>query len=464
MSERPLHYQSAIELGLAYRQGTASPVDAARACMQQIESGNTRINAFCRLDADATLQAAERSAERFRLGQPLGWLDGIPVAIKDMFLTRGEPNLKGSRTIDPHQPWQHDAPSVAALRRQGAVFTGRTTTPEFGWKGVTDSPLTGITRNPWDNATTAGGSSGGSAAAVAAGMSPLALGTDAGGSIRIPAGFCGVVGHKPTHGLAPMWPPSAFYPLAHVGPIGWTVADCALLLDVLTQPDARDATLPPPQHRFSDQLEGGVAGLRIAYSADLGYVSVDPEVAAAVAEAAAVLTDLGARVETVDPGFSDPREAFDRLFFGGAANALRDLDDDQLAMMDPALVESASAEHDRSALDYLAAMNRRAALTETMGRFHEQWDLLLTPALPIPAFAAGLEVPAGSRDPRWPGWTPFSYPFNLTGQPAISVPCGFTGQGLPIGLQLVGARHADALVLRAAHCYQQARPLTTHRP
>lgn len=460
----PPNHLSAAEMVHAFAQGSLTPVEVTHACLASISRHDDGLNACCRLDAEATLAAAERSTERYRRGQALGPLDGVPVAIKDMFLTHGEPNLKGSLTIDPDQPWLDDAPAVAALRRQGAVFVARTTTPEFGWKGVTDSPLTGISRNPWDPALTPGGSSGGSAAAVAAGMTPLALGTDAGGSIRIPAGFCGVVGHQPTHGLAPMWPPSAFYPLAHVGPLSWTVRDCALLMDVLALPDARDSALPPPRRLFTSQLDLGIDGLKIAFSPDLGYVSVDPEVATLVESAVQLLEASGATVELADPGFEDPREAFDRLFLGGAANALRDLNTQHRARMDPALVEAAEAAESLSALDYLQAMNTRAQLGETMGRFHQHWDLLVTPTLPLVAFTAGLEVPEHAPDPRWPGWTPFTYPFNLTGQPAISVPCGHTVDGLPAGLQIVGPRHADALVLRAAYSLQQALPLTHLRP
>ena len=455
---------SATEMQRAFSTGDLSPVEVAHACLASIRRHDDAINACVRLSPDAAIAAAEHSAERHRRGQPLGPLDGVPVAIKDMFLTRGEANLKGSLTVDPDQPWLQDAPAVAALRRQGAVFIARTTTPEFGWKGVTDSPLTGITRNPWNPDLTAGGSSGGSAAAIAAGMTPLALGTDAGGSIRIPASFCGIVGLKPTHGLAPMWPPSAFYPLAHVGPMAWTVRDCALLLDALATPDPRDSTLPAPQDRFVDGLQAGADGLRIAWSADLGFVTVDPEVAALTEAAVELLADQGALVEHADPGFEDPREAFDTLFFAGAANALRDLGSEARSRMDPGLTEAVARAEPLSALDYLAAMNARAALSEQMGRFHARWDLLVTPTLPLVAFTAGREVPEHSPDPRWPGWTPFTYPFNLTGQPAITVPCGLTRAGLPVGLQIVGPRHADARVLQAAHALQQAMPLTHLRP
>lgn len=454
---------TALELLELYATREVSPVEATEAYLRQIHRLDDQVNAWCFMDEETTLKQARQSEERWMRGLELGPLDGIPVAVKDVFVTAGWPNLKGSKTSDP-KPYEADSPVVGNLRRAGFVALGRTTTPELGWKGVTDSPLCGATNNPWNPEKTAGGSSGGSGAAVPLGMAPLALGTDAGGSIRIPAGFCGLVGHKPTQGLVPMWPASPFAPLAHPGPMTWTVADTALMMDVMVNPDARDTTLAPCQDSFLEAIEGGVRGLRIAYSPRFGRVDVDPEIAASVAQAVKVLELLGAEVEEVDPGFDDPLDSFNVLFYGGAANAVRSLGQEQRDLMDPGLIEVVSWAEKLSLLDYTGAMNERAALTERMNLFHKKYDLLLTPSLPIPAFTTGLEVPEDWKEKRWPTWTPFTYPFNMTGQPACSVPCGFTQAGLPIGLQLVGARHQDALVLRAAHAYQQANPLTHIRP
>ena len=454
---------TALQMAAMFRSGDLSPLEATEACLTRISEHNEAVNAFCFMNEELTLEAARKSEERFLRLEPLGPLDGIPVAMKDMFVTKGWPNRKGSKVV-PDTPGEVDSPAVAALTRQGYVQMGRTTAPEFGWKGITDCALTGVTGNPWDPSKTAGGSSGGSAAAVPLGMAPLATGTDAGGSIRIPAGFSGLVGHKPTQGLIPMWPPSAFGQLAHPGPMTWTVEDAALMMDVMCEPDVRDMTLPGVDGSFLDAIEGGIKGMRIAYSPNLGYAKVDNEIAASVKAAAQLLEDLGAVVEEVDPGFEDPLEAFNILFYGGAANAMRDLDAKQRAEMDPSLCEVAAWAEKLSLLDYLGAQNVRAALTETTNRFHAKYDLLLTPSLPIPAFTAGQEVPDGWPHERWPTWTPFTYPFNMTGQPACSVPCGFTQDGLPIGIQLVGARHRDDLVLRAANTYQKANPLTHIRP
>jgi aspartyl-tRNA(Asn)/glutamyl-tRNA(Gln) amidotransferase subunit A len=455
----------AAALLAAYRDRRLSPVEVTEAALGRIERDDPVLGAFCLVDRARALADAHRSEERWRAGTPAGALDGVPVAVKDILLTRGWPTLRGSRMTDPAGPWEDDAPSVAALRRHGAVLPGKTTTPEFGWKGVTDSPLTGITRNPWDPSRTAGGSSGGSSAALAAGMVPLALGTDGGGSIRIPCGFCGLPGIKPTFGRVPAWPASPYGTVAHVGPMARTVTDLALLLDVMAEPDPRDWTaLPPPERSFREGLDEGVRGLRVAFSPDLGYVGVDSEVAVLVARAVDALAALGARVERADPGFADPREVYEILWSAGAGRVVAGLGDVPSGVLDPGFAAVAEAGRARSLDDYLTATARRDELGILMSRFHADWDLLVTPTLPIPAFAAGRDVPEEWPDPGWPSWTPFSYPFNLTQQPAATVPCGFTTAGLPVGLQIVGPRHGDALVLRAARAYEAAHPQPTLAP
>src|SRR5918993_2294955 len=314
----------ATELLKLYRARELSPVEATEAALHQIELHNPRVNAYCLVDAEQALAQARQSEERYRRGRPRGRLDGVPASIKDLILTRGWPTLRGSRTLDPNQEWREDAPLVARLREHGAVLLGKTTTPEYGWKGVTDSPLTGFTGNPWALTRTAGGSSGGSAAAVASGMGPLSVGTDGGGSVRIPVAFCGIVGLKPTFGRIPLWPASPFGTLAHAGPMARTVPDAALMLNALAEPDVRDWTsLPPDDVDYVAALEGGVEGLRVAFSPDLGYVSVQPDVQEAVRAAVQAFEDMGAEVEQTDPGFQDPLEFFNLHWYAGAANALR---------------------------------------------------------------------------------------------------------------------------------------------
>ncbi|WP_149263649.1 amidase [Actinomadura sp. K4S16] len=456
---------TATELLAEYRAGALSPVEAAGAVLARIERDDPELNAFCLVDEETTLDMARAATERWRRGATLGPLDGVPVSIKDVLLTRGWPTLRGSRTIDPARPWDEDSPSVARLREQGAVFVGKTTTPEFAWKGVTDNPLTGVTRNPWDPSRTPGGSSGGAAAAVAAGMAPLALGTDGGGSVRIPAAFTGTFTIKPTYGRIPHYPASPFGTLAHTGPMTNTVADAALLLDAVSGADARDwSALPPPDVVFAEAGarlgRDDLTGLRVAFSPDLGFAEVDPEVAASVAAAAEVFAELGAKVELTGPGFGDPVEEFEVLWFAGAAKVVEHLSSEERELLDPGLREICEQGARYSAQDYLTATARRMELGRLMGLFHERYDLLLTPTTPIAAFEVGLEVPPGSASPRWTGWTPFTYPFNMTQQPAASLPCGFTSGGLPVGLQVVGARHADALVMAACAAYERARPWT----
>ncbi|MDK1473730.1 amidase [Streptomyces sp. 549] len=444
---------TATELVAGYAAGDFSPVEVTGAVLARAEAVQPRVNAFVRIDAEPALRQARASEERWRAGEPAGLVDGVPVTVKDILLQRGGPTLRGSWALSTDGPWEEDAPSVAGLRRHGAVFLGKTTTPEFGWKGVTDSPRHGATGNPYDPSRTAGGSSGGSAAAVALGAGPLSLGTDGGGSVRIPASFSGVFALKPTYGRVPLYPASAFGTLAHVGPMTRDAADAALLMDVVSGPDPRDwSHLGPVPGSFRDQLAGGVRGLRVAFSPDFGgRVPVDPEVAASVRAAVDTLAGLGAHVEQADPGFADPVEAFHTLWFAGAARVTQGFGPEQRERMDPGLRDICEQGAARSALDYLEAVDVRMALGAAMGAFHERYDLLVTPTMPITAFGAGREVPESSTHTRWTGWTPFSYPFNLTQQPAASVPCGVDGDGLPIGVQLVAARHGDALVLRACH-------------
>ncbi|MFF0625454.1 amidase [Streptomyces sp. NPDC004296] len=450
---------SATRLTAGYAAGEFSPVEATREVLERAEAAQAAVNAFTRIDADQALAQAAESAERWRRGAPAGPVDGVPVTVKDLLLTRGTPTLRGSRTVRAEgATWDEDAPAVARLRESGAVFVGKTTTPEFGWKGVTDSPRHGVTGNPYDPGRTSGGSSGGSAAAVALGAGPLSLGTDGGGSVRIPASFCGIFGLKATYGRVPLYPASPFGTLAHVGPLARDAADAALLMDVICGPDWRDwSQAEPPSGSFREALAGKVAGLRVAYSPSLGWdVPVAPEVAAAVRRAVDTLAGLGADVEEIDPGVADPVEAFHTLWFSGAARVVQPLGAADRELLDPGLREVCEQGARYSALDYLAAVDVRMALGRAMGRFHSVYDLLVTPTEPLTAFAAGAEVPPGSGHARWTGWTPFTYPFNLTQQPAATVPCGVDGDGLPIGVQLVGARHADALVLRAAHALYEA--------
>lgn len=454
---------SATELAEAYRTGELTPDSVAAELLDAIDDVDPSINAFCLIDRERTCAEARESTERFAAGTPRGPLDGVPVSIKDLLLTAGWPTLRGSLMIEPDQMvWDIDAPAVARLREAGAVLLGKVTTPEFGWKGVTDSPRTGVTRNPWDTSRTSGGSSGGSAAALAAGLGPLSVGTDGGGSIRIPAAYCGVVGFKPTLGRVPMYPPSPFAPVAHVGPMTRTVSDCAALLDVLSGFDPRDwSALPSPTTGAVTAVADvrDLADLRVGYSADLGFGTNDPGVQANTDRVASVLEQLGATVEKVDLGWEDPAWAYHVIWFAGADVVVRGLGPHAAEHVDPLLIDAVERHSGFTATDFVGATALRMEMGTQMSLLHEEFDVLLTPSMPTVAFEAGRIVPDGAGSPDWTSWTPYSYPFNLTGQPAITVPSGFA-DGLPTGAQFVGARHHDATVLRVAAAYEAAAGFT----
>ena len=448
-----------------YKRGETSPVEVTQAVLTRAARVNPKINAFSLLDEKSAMASAKESEIRWQAHRqsaaPLGALEGIPTSIKDLILTQGWPTLRGSRTVDPHQAWDVDAPVTARLREAGAVLLGKTTTPEFGCKGETNSPATGITRNPGNLNKTPGGSSGGTAAAVAAGLGPLGVGTDGAGSVRIPAAFCGNFGLKPSFGRVPAYPLSPFGSVAHLGPHTMSVQDAALMMNVMKRPDARDWTsLPYDAADYSAGLNDGIRGLRIAYSPTLGFAqNVHPEIASAVADAVKVLESLGAHVEQIDPGFEDPLEITTGLWFLGAWTVWSTLSAEQQSVADPDFRAEAELGARLTALEIQHLNQRRGVLGSMMRQFMQRFDLLVTPAVAIPAFDA---LPAG-HSPLSPasmlGWTPFSYPFNLTQQPASTIPCGLTQDGLPMGLQFVGPMFGDALVLRASKAYENTRPI-----
>jgi aspartyl-tRNA(Asn)/glutamyl-tRNA(Gln) amidotransferase subunit A len=391
-----------------------------------------------------------------------------------MILTRGMATLKGSTTVDPAGPWDEDAPAVARLRAAGAVIFGKTTTTEFGGSPFSSSPLTGVTRNPWHTAYGCAGSSMGAAAQLAAGCGPLALANDAAGSIRMPASFAGVVGHKPTYGLVANYPPSAAGTLGHVGPMSRSVADAAALLDVIAGPDDRDGdSLPrlPEAVRFAP--ERGVAGLRIAYSRGLGLRDPDPEVGALADAAAARFEELGATVEAVDPDMPDLFGAYDILRLGNRAATVSQLSAEEIARLDPVVGRVVEMARSITTADYIWAERARARLKSLMRQFHARYDLLLTPTMATPPMR--LDRRQGPDDRHWYEmdgeiWAPYTFAFNMTQQPAASVPCGLTGPGgsaapgLPVGLQIVAAPFRDDLVLRAAAAFEAVAGVPTLAP
>jgi aspartyl-tRNA(Asn)/glutamyl-tRNA(Gln) amidotransferase subunit A len=464
-----LCFTPATVLVAAIRQKKVSPVEVINAVYARLHEINPKINAFCTLTEEQARVTAKEAEAAVMRGNRLGALHGVPVSIKDVFLTRGVRTMFGSRIRENYIP-DEDAPAVAKLVSAGAIPIGKTTTPEFAFKGVTDSPVTGITRNPWDLNKTSGGSSGGAGAAVAAGLGPIALGSDAGGSIRAPSSFNGIVGLKPSFGRV------AYYPcppvrLVHAGTMTRTVRDAALMLNVIAGTDERDLlSLPTDAVDYLTASEGGIRGLRVGWSPTLGYATVESQVAAVTEVAAKVFdSSLGCKVETADPGFPDPWNSFSKLWVMSFGLRFREYLREWESRMDPDLVKLIKNVERLSSADYAEALALRSVLWDTTRKFFDRFDLLLTPTVPVSAFEAGRANPDGmlispaSLVP-FADWSPFTYPWNITGQPAASVPCGFTSEGLPVGLQIVGRRFADATVLKAAATFEEVRSWNEKRP
>jgi aspartyl-tRNA(Asn)/glutamyl-tRNA(Gln) amidotransferase subunit A len=450
-------FMPATRLVALYRGGQLSPVEVIEHTLRRLETYEGAINAFVLYDPETALAMARASEARWQRSEPKGLLDGVPVALKDTVLTRGWPRLLGSRTISADQSWDEDSPVTARLRREGAVFFGKTTTPEFGWKPVTDSPLTGVTRNPWDLERTPGGSSGGSAAAVLAGICPLAVGTDAGGSVRIPAAFCGIVGLKPTFGRVAVYPPSAFGDVAHVGPMSRTVEDAAIMLDAIKGPDSRDwHSLPDDDIAYRNRVrDGSLKGKRIALSPTLGFAEPTPAVRAAFERAAQIFAELGAVVEPADPFRESPLPVFQTLALGAFWGLLRAQTPEAIALMDPGLVELCRRGEAVTQEQYVNAVAQRTTLGQTLRQFFDRFDLLLSPTMPIPAAYADPREDELPNPNNFTSWMPYTSPFNLTKNPSCSIPCGF-GDGLPIGLMVTGQLYNDLAVLQACRAYEDA--------
>ncbi len=456
----------AARLAEAIARKELSPVEAVDAALDRIARLDGRLNAFCAVTAEQARAEARRAEAAVLGGGPLGRLHGVPVSVKDTLDTAGVRTALGAARFADRVP-REDALVVARLRAAGAILIGKTTTPELAAKGITESPLTGITRNPWAPDRTCGGSSGGAAVAVATGMGPLAVGTDEGGSIRIPASFCGVVGLKPTFGLIPRVPVGVAELLTSLGPLARTVEDAALFLAVTAGRDDRDGwSVPLPPVDYVGALRPSPAGLRVAWSPRLGYAAVDPEVLAVTGAAVRHFPALGWTVEEADPGFDDPAEVADAFRYPGLAAAVGDDLERERARMDPSLVALVEAGRQMSAEAVARAAFRRHALWARLTSFFERYDLLATPAVTVPPFPVGTPPPtviAGQPvGPR--GWIAFTYPFNVAGLPALVLLAGWTPGGLPVGLQLVARRLDDARLLAAAAAVEAARPWADRWP
>jgi aspartyl-tRNA(Asn)/glutamyl-tRNA(Gln) amidotransferase subunit A len=441
---------SGTELIQLYAKHQVSPVEVARATLARADAVQERFNAFVRIDHEAALAAAAESEQRWQSGSPLGSLDGIPTTIKDIVWVKDSLARYGSRA--PGVTPAADAPSVALLREAGAVFLGLTTTPEFGWKALTDGPLTGITRNPWNPDLTPGGSSGGAAVAAATGAGALHLGTDGGGSIRVPSAFTGIVGHKPTFSRVPAYPASAFGTVAHIGPMTRTVADAQLMLAAMSGRDLRDWFQNPLPFPAADALQPAhLRGMRFAIWRKPPSGTVDTEIAAAFERALDTVVHAGAELVEIElPHDENLLDLFHRHWFAGAAARLSALSPSDLEAVDPGLREIAAQGATYSAVDLIHAHNRRAAFGAAFDALVAEYDAILSPACAVLPFKAGEEVPPGSGLKRWTEWAGFSYPVNLSQAPAAIIRSEVLAQGLPVGLQIIGQRGEDGRVLSIA--------------
>lgn len=466
MTNVDLCYLPATELRELYATRRLSPVEVTRAILERIDAVNPRLNAFVTVTHERAIMEALRAEELYAAGGHVPSLAGVPYSLKDLTPTKGIRTTRGSRLWKDWIP-DFDTPLGERLKASGAVLLGKTNTPELGWKGESTNPLVGSTLNPWNIQRTPGGSSGGASAAVAAGLGPLAQGTDGAGSIRIPASFAGIFGFKASFGLVPYYPPSAVEALAHAGPMTRTVRDAAMMLDVMAGPDWRDRN--SIERRTSSYLaacDGGIRGMRVAWSRDLGFASIEPDVLNVVEDGLTAFQELGCDVVEVNPGLEDPWEPLSVIWATGMAAGHRDNFEEVRSQIDPGRAQVVEEGFGYTGVDLTAAHNYKALFSERVLGLVEHYDLLITPTVPVTAFAAGVDQPGvvAGKATTYLSWTPYTYVFNLTGQPAATVPCGFGSDGLPVGLQIVGRWRDDATVLRAAAAFESVRPWSQQCP
>lgn len=471
MNPNELCFLPAVELATRIRSRDLSPVEVVDAFLARIEAINPKLNAYVTLHPEASRKAAKRAEDALTRDEALGPLHGVPVSLKDLAATKGVRTTCGSKATADNVPTQNH-PVVQRLLDAGAISLGKTNTPEFGWLAITDNDVFGRTNNPWNVDYTPSGSSGGAAAAAAAGLSPIALGSDGGGSIRHPASFCGLFGIKTTFGLIPHEPAAlGWVTLSHDGPLTRTVADAALALDVMTGYHPLDqSSAPLPPQNFLANLKRDPKGMRVAWTPDFGAVEVDPEVREAFEKTLAVFKEMGCILEQATPDMTDARDIFKWIMFSEAVGGhMQFFREDGSTDLGDEYAKFLRRRMDIKVRDYMDATHRRRELYMRTQKFFDKYDALLTPTMAIPPFkhpatmddypstVNGVEV--GST-----GWHPFTFPFNLTGQPAATVPCGFSKAGLPIGLQIVAPRFDDLRVMQIAAAYERANPWASKKP
>ncbi|MDA0264393.1 MAG: amidase [Chloroflexi bacterium] len=464
-----LAFMSAVELAQAIRQKKVSSWEATENFFQRIDALDPRLNSYLTLCHDQALAEAKAADAAVRSGSELGPLHGVPISIKDLELTKGVTTTMGSAVFRDRVP-DMDSIVVERVKASGAVILGKTNTPEFGQSGTTENRLGGPCRNPWNTDRTPGGSSGGAAAALAAGLCTLSMGTDGGGSIRIPASFSGVYGIKPTQGRVPRYGgygrPAANH-FSQSGPITRTVADSALLLQVVAGPDFRDVTsLRQPAPDFSAGLNEGVEGMRMAWSSDFGFAAVDPEVAQVTELAAGLFAGMGAKLEDANLRLEDPFEPFWNVFATAAYTSYGHLLEEHRDDFSDYGLKSILHGQSMTGADMSRAIYEVDRLGRRMEEFFDDFDLLLSPTMAVPAFEIDQRpsvIGGKTVEPFW-GFLPFTYLINITGQTAASVPCGYSSDGMPIGLHIIGPRGSEAKVLQASAAFEAAQPWAGKRP
>jgi aspartyl-tRNA(Asn)/glutamyl-tRNA(Gln) amidotransferase subunit A len=466
---------SAVEIAEQVKKRKLSPVEVTEACLERMEKFEPKIHAFCTPTPDVARETARRIEKDIMAGKDVGPLAGVPIGVKDLICTAGIKTVSGSIAYKDFVPDEDDV-VVERVKAAGCVIVGKTNVPEFGYSGVGHNPVFETTRNPWNLERTSGGSSAGSGAAVAAGMCPFALGSDGGGSIRIPSAHNGIYGLKASMGRVPLYPGtkderypgvSSWESLEHIGPMSRTVDDAALMMSVIAGPDPRDRfTLPAAPYDWRETTKGDLKGLKVAFSVDWGYAAVDPEVRSIVTAAAKTFaSDLGCNVEEANPGWDDPFEAFWGLVaMETDLRGMRKMVERHGDRMSPHVV--AFLARAWTAEDFTDAIMVRKAVNNKMWRFMQRYDLLLTPTLAVPPFGLGIQGPEeiDGRAVASTQWLAFTFPLNMTGQPAASIPAGFTRDGLPVGLQIIGRHLDDELVLKASACFEKVRPWVNRKP
>ena len=469
MKKEEICYMSACNMAEKIRTQEISSLEITETIIERIQKINPIINAYCTTTFEIAKEMAKKADERVKKGEKMGTINGIPTSLKDIIETEGIKTTYGSKMYENFAP-EEDAIVVKRLKDAGCVIMGKTNTPEFAFSGITDNPVFGVSKNPWNLERTTGGSTGGGAAAIASGLGPLAVGTDAGGSIRIPSALCGIYGLKPSFGRVPTYPYVILHSrtINHYGPLVRYVEDAALMLDVMKGPDDNDRlSLPDQNISYLDSIDNKSNKLKIGYSLDLGYAKVlDPDVEKCVLNSIDKFEQFGWTTEQAKIKIRKAEMAFYTLYTVDFGYDLKPKFKEWKDKIDPDLLKLAEGGLGYSGIDVMRAMDQRRIIYDTINSFFKEYDILITPTTAIPAFELGIMYPPviNGKNVSPTGWQPFTLPFNLTGHPAGTVPCGWSSEGLPIGMQIVGKRFDELTVLQVSKAFQDIAPWQEKTP